>query len=212
LPKNVSFDQGAAIGVPYATAFRALFTRGDSKPGETVLIHGASGGVGIAAVQLARAAGLTIIGTAGTDKGLALVKEQGAQHVVNHHSAEHFDEVMKLTGGIGVPIIIEFASHQNLGKDLGVLAKNGRVIVVGSRGPVQINPRDLMMRDADIRGMSLMNATEAELAGIHAALVAGLEYGTLRPVIGAKFPLADAPKAHEAIINERAFGKIVLIP
>lgn len=212
LPKNITFEQGAAIGVPYATAYRGLFIRGDSKRGETLLIHGASGGAGIAAVQLARAAGLTIIGTAGTDKGLALVKEQGAQHVVNHHSAEHFDEIMKLTGGIGVPIIIEFAAHQNLGKDLTVLAKKGRVVVVGSRGPVQINPRDTMSRDADIRGMSLMNTTDAELAGIHAALGAGLENGTLRPVIGSKFPLADTSKAHEAIINDRAYGKIVLLP
>ncbi len=212
LPMNVSFAQGAAIGVPYATAYRALFVRGDSKAGEVVLIHGASGGAGIAAVQLARAAGLTIIGTAGTDKGLALVKQQGAQHVVNHHSAEHFDEIMKLTGGIGVPIIIEFAAHQNLGKDLTVLAKKGRVIVVGNRGPVQINARDTMSRDADIRGMSLMNATAPELSGIHAALGAGLENGTLRPVIGTEFPLADASKAHEAIINDRAFGKIVLLP
>ncbi len=211
LPKNVTFEQGAAIGVPYATAYRALFIRGAASWGETVLIHGASGGVGIAAVQLARAAGLTIIGSAGTEKGMALVKEQGAQHVVNHHSPEHFDEILKLTGGAGVPIILEFAAHQNLGTDLAVLAKKGRVVVVGNRGPVQINPRDTMSRDADIRGMSLMNATETELSGIHAALVEGLENGSLRPVIGARFSLADAAKAHEAIINERAFGKMILL-
>ena len=84
LPANVSFEQGAAMGVAYGTAYRGMFQRGGARPGETVLVHGASGGVGTAAVQLARAAGMMVIGTAGTEAGLKLVKEQGAHHAVNH--------------------------------------------------------------------------------------------------------------------------------
>jgi len=212
LPQKNSFAHGAALGVPYATAYRALFLRGQAKAGETVLIHGASGGVGTAAVQFARAWGMNIIGTAGTDKGIELVREQGAQHVLNHGSSNYLKELMDLTGGRGVNLIVEFAAHINLGKDLTVLAKQGRVVVVGSRQPIEINPRDTMSRDASILGMSLMNASEPELAGIHAAIVAGLENGTLRPIIGREMPLEEAAKSHEQVLAPGSYGKIVLMP
>lgn len=119
---------------------------------------------------------------------------------------------MSLTHGRGVDLILEMAAHANLGKDLPLLAKNGRVIVVGSRGPVEITPRKTMGRDADIRGMTLMNATESDLVGIHAAILAGLENATLRPIIAREFPLADAAKAHEAVLQAGAMGKIVMLP
>jgi NADPH:quinone reductase len=210
LPAAVSFAQGAAMGVPYATAYRALFDRAQAKPGETVLIHGASGGVGTAAVQLARAAGLTVIGTAGTDDGLLLVGEQGAEHVLDHRSADYLAQLMTLTEGHGVDVIIEMLANVNLNKDLGVLAVHGRVVVVGSRGTVEIDPRQTMGRDADIRGMTLFNATEPDLRRIHAALVAGLENKTLRPIVGRELPLAQAAAAHEAVMQPGAYGKIVL--
>jgi NADPH2:quinone reductase len=212
LPANVTTRQGAAVGVPYATAYRAAFIRTTPRGGETVLVHGASGGVGIAAVQLMRAAGLTVIGTAGSEKGLKLVREQGAHHALDHTKPDYLQELPRLTGGKGVDLILEMAARTNLGKDLTVLAKNGRVVVIGSRGPVEINPRDGMTRDAAILPMTLMNATEPELKGIHAALRAGMELGALRPVMGREFPLADAPKAHEAILQPGSYGKIVLIP
>lgn len=212
LPEKISFPQGASIGVPYATAFRALFQKAWAAPGETVLIHGATGGVGTAAVQMARAAGLLVIGTAGTKKGRDLARENGAHHVVEHGKPEHFKEVMELTGGRGVDCIIEFLANVNLGGDLKILAKGGRVVVVGSRGTVEIDPRDAMGKDALVLGMSLFNATEAELKGIHAAIFAGLENGTLNPVVGLQFPLAEAAQAHHAVMEQKAFGKIVLVP
>jgi NADPH2:quinone reductase len=211
LPANVSFAQGAAIGTPYATAYRGLFQRAVAKPGETVLVHGASGGVGTAAVQLARARGLRVFGTAGSDEGLKLVREQGAHEMFDHRVSEHFEQVMKATNGHGVDVIVEMLANVNLGKDLNILAKRGRVVVIGSRGPVEINPRDAMQRDADVRGMILPNTPPAEMASIHAALVAGLENGTLRPVIGKEFPLAEAAQAHQAIMKSGALGKIVLV-
>lgn len=212
LPEPAGFEQGAAMGVPYATAYRALFHRAHAAPGETVLIHGASGGVGVAGTQLARAAGMTVIGTAGTEGGLQLVKEQGAHHVLNHRDAGYLDALMALTGGRGVDVILEMLANVNLDKDLNVLAKFGRVVVIGNRGTVEINPRSTMSRDANILGMTLFNATEQELSGIHAALVAGLENRSLRPVVGQTIPLAEAARAHHAVMESGAHGKIVLVP
>ena len=212
LPERISFQQGAAINIPYATAHRALFHRAHAQAGETVLIHGASGGVGVAATQIARAADLTVIGTGGTDAGRKLVLDQGAHHVVNHRDPGYLDQILRLTGGRGVDIILEMLANVNLGKDLALLAKHGRVIVIGSRGNVEITPRELMKRDADIRAMTLFNASAEKLADIHAMLDAGLANGTLNPVVGREMPLADAAKAHVAVLEPGAFGKIVLIP
>ena len=211
LPENVSFAQGAAMGTPYATAYRGLFQRANAKPGETVLVHGASGGVGTAAVQLARAQGLRVFGTAGSDEGRKLAREQGAHEVFDHGAPDHFERIMKATGGSGVDVIVELLANVNLGKDLTILAKGGRVAIIGSRGRVEIDPRDTMQRDADIRGMILPNTPPAEMASIHAALVAGLETGTLRPVISKEFPLAQAAQAHRVVMEPGAMGKIVLV-
>jgi NADPH2:quinone reductase len=211
LPDRITYPQGAAIGVPYGTAWRAIFLKARPFPGEWLLIHGASGGVGIAATQLARPLGVTIVGTAGTEQGRKLVLDQGAHHVLDHTAAHYLDKAMALTGGRGFDAILEMAAHTNLGKDLTILAQNGRVVVIGSRGPVEINPRETMKRDASILGMTLMNATDRESAGTHAAIVAGLENGTLRPIVGAEMPLAQAPQAHEKVMASGAFGKIVLL-
>jgi NADPH:quinone reductase len=210
LPANASFAQGAAMGTPYATAYRGLFQRAQAKPGETVLIHGASGGVGTAAVQLARARGLRVFGTAGSDEGRKLAREQGAHEVFDHRASDQFEQIMNATAGRGVDVIVELLANVNLGKDLTILAKRGRVAIIGSRGRVEIDPRDAMQRDVDLRGMAMPNTSPAELASIHAALVAGLENGTLRPVIGKQFPLAEAAQAHRAVMESGAFGKIVL--
>jgi NADPH2:quinone reductase len=212
LPDRVSFQQGAALGVPYATAWRALFMRARARAGETVLVHGASGGVGIAAVQIARAHGLTVIGTAGSDEGMRLVREQGAQHVLNHKAADYLQQVLPLTGGRGIDVVIEMLANVNLDKDLDVIAPQGRVVVIGNRGRVEIDARKAMGKDGTILGMVLFNATREEFHEIHSALVAGLERGTLNPVIGKEMPLADAAKAHAAVMESGAFGKIVLIP
>jgi NADPH2:quinone reductase len=205
LPASVTFAQGAALGIPYATAYRALFQRAKALPGETVLIHGASGGVGLAAVQFARAARLTVFGTAGTDRGRQLVAEQGAHRVLDHHDPNYL-------AGISPNVIIEMLANVNLGKDLTVLAPRGRIVVVGSRGTVEINPREAMSRDAAILGMLIFNATEQELMEIHDAIVAGLENGTLRPVVREELPLAEAPRAHRLVMKSGALGKIVLVP
>jgi NADPH2:quinone reductase len=212
LPDNISFAQGAALWVPYGTAFTALHHHGNAKPGETLLVHGASGGVGSAAVQFARAQGLVVMGTASTDKGREMVKKEGAHFVFDHSKAGYTDEIMKATGGKGVDVILEMAAHLNLATDLKLLALNGRVVVIGNRGEITINPRDLMSRRGSARGFTLWAATEAEAKEMHAAIAAGLENGTLRPVVGKELPLKDAPNAHVDILAPGSHGKIVLVP
>ncbi len=212
LPPNVTFAQGAGVNVPYATAYPALWRIARAQAGETVLVHGASGGVGVAAVQLARAAGMTVIGTGGTERGRELVAVQGAHHVLDHRAPDYLDELMKFTGGRGVDVILEMLANVNLAKDLSVLAHKGRVVVIGNRGNIEINPREIMRRDAAVLGMVLWNTSRPELESIHAGIVAGLENGSLRPVVGKELPLAEAPQAHRAVIEPGAFGKIVLVP
>ncbi len=212
LPAHVSFAQGAAIHVPYATAFRALFHRAQARGAETLLIHGASGGVGIAAVQLARAAGLRVVGTASSDRGRKLVTDEGAHQVLDHNAANHFEEALAATGGRGYDVILEMLANVNLGRDLGILAPRGRVVVVGNRGNAEINARDIMTRDGSILAMSLWNASPEDLTSIHSALVAGLQNRTLRPIIGQEIPLAEAARAQVAVMEPGAYGKIVLIP
>jgi NADPH2:quinone reductase len=210
LAAGASFAQGAAVNVPYATAYHALFNRGHGQAGETVLVHGASGGVGIGAVQLARARGLTVIGTAGSERGRKLVLEQGAHHVLDHTKPNYLNEVMDLTAGRGADVILEMLANVNLPHDLGIVAMRGRIVVIGNRGTVEVNARMAMNRDAAILGMALFHASPAQLAGIHAALVEGLRNGTLRPAVGQELPLAHAAQAHQAVMEAGHHGKIVL--
>jgi len=212
LPDRISFAQGAAVFIPYATAYRAIFHRAQAKVGEIVLVHGASGGVGLAAVQIAHSAGMMVIATAGTDRGRNLVREHGADRVLDHKDPDHLQKAVEATAGRGVDIILEMLANVNLGRDLKALARDGRVVVIGSRGTVEIDPRDTMSRDAVILGMSLPNTAPRDLLSIHMALVAGLRNGTLTPVVGQEIPLAEAPRAHREVIESSAYGKIVLIP
>jgi len=212
LPQKVSFGQGAGVWVPYGTAYHALYHSAKAHAGETVLVHGASGGVGSAAVQMGRAIGLTVFGTAGTQKGLDLAKREGAHQVFDHSKAGYQEDILKATGGRGVDIILEMLANVNLAADLKLLATNGRVIIIGNRGEITINPRDLMLRRASARGFTLWAITPSEESEIHAGLIAGLENGSLRPVVGKEMPLAEAARAHKEILEPGAAGKIVLIP
>jgi NADPH2:quinone reductase len=212
LPEKISFGQGAGVWVPYGTAYHGLHHSAEARASETVLVHGASGGVGTAAVQMARATGLTVFGTAGTQKGMDLAKREGAHQVFDHSKAGYQEEILKVTGGRGVDIVLEMLANVNLATDFKLLATNGRVIIIGNRGEITINPRELMLRRASARGFTLWGITPAEENGIHAGLIAGLENGTLRPVVGKEMPLAEAARAHVEILQPGAAGKIVLVP
>jgi NADPH:quinone reductase len=212
LPHHVSFEQGAALGVPYATAHRALFGKAGAKKGETVFVHGATGGVGTAAIQLAKAAGLTVAGSAGSSQGEAFLESLGVRYTCNHNQPDYLSDALGMTCGRGFDIILEMLANVNLGHDPQVLAPRGRIVVVGNRGSVEVNPRDWMSRDAVIYAMTLMNVTAEELTQIHAEIGAGLEKGELKPIIDQEFALADAAKAHIAVMESGSRGKVVLKP
>ncbi len=210
LPESVSFAQGAAVGVPYGTAYRALFHKARATAPEWVLVHGASGGVGLGAVQLAVAAGLRVIGTAGSEAGLALVKAQGAHHVLDHGSTGYSDTIRALTEGHGVDVVIESAAHANLQRDLEMMALGGRVVVVGNRSETQVNLRAGMTTDAVIMPFLLTNMNASDFANTYASLSAGLRNGTLRPIVATELPLDQAAQAHRDVMAGKALGKIVL--
>ena len=212
LPENVPFEKGAGVWTPYATSYRALFQKARAESGETVLIHGASGGVGLAAVQWAKDAGLTVIGTASSDEGKRLVEEQGADAVFDHTDEDHLGEIREVAGGKGVDLIIEMLANVNLERDFEALAMFGRIVVVGNRGSLQFTPRLAMTKDATIYGMSLFNAPAEKLAEIHTAVVDALSRGAIDPVIAETIPLAEAPRSHHQVIENKASGKIVLVP
>lgn len=212
LPEKISYAQGSGVYVPYGTAYHALHHEAHARASETLLVHGASGGVGTAAVQMARAMGMTVFGTAGTPKGRDLVLREGAHQAFDHTKSGYTNEIMEATGGNGVDVILEMLANVNLSADLKLLAKYGRVIIIGNRGEITINPRDLMGHRASARGFTLWALTEAEQKSVLAGLSAGLENGTLRPIVAKELPLKDASQAHIDILSPGASGKIALIP
>jgi NADPH:quinone reductase len=212
LPENVSFEQGAGVWTPYATSYRALFQKAKACEREFVLIHGASGGVGIAATQWAKHAGCNVIGTASSDDGKRLVREQGADAVFDHTDEDHFGDVHDFANEKGVNVIIEMLANVNLERDFEALAMYGRIVVVGNRGSIQFTPRQAMTKDTTILGMSLYNSTQPERNEIHAKIYEGLRSGVLSPVVRESIPLSEAPRSHAEVIDTKAFGKIVLVP
>ncbi len=212
MPKRVSFAQAACVGTPGATAWQALFGRGKAQPGHTVLIHGATGGVGTAAVQLARMAGCRVFGTGRTEAGRKLVRQLGCHEVFDHRKGEYENDILAATDGKRVDLIIEMLANVNLDRDLALLGKGGAVVVVGNRGRIEIDPRMTMAREADIRGMTLLNVPSERLRPIHAALYAAMELGCYTPIVVKEMPLADAAQAHELIMGDHSPGNIVLVP
>jgi len=212
LPENVGFEQGAGVWTPYATSYRALFQKAAVVVGETVLIHGASGGVGIAATQWAKNAGCRIVGTASSDDGKKLVGDLGADAVFDHTNEDHFGDIHDFADGKGVEVIIEMLANVNLERDFEALAMYGRVVIVGNRGSLQFTPRQAMTKDATLYGMSLFNSTQTDREEIHSAIFDGLSEGFLAPVVRESIRLADASRSHREIIDSKALGKIVLTP
>jgi len=212
LSEKLNFSQGAAIGIPYLTAYRALFTKANVKPGETVLIHGASGAVGLAAVQLAHARGLIVYGTAGTQEGLDLVKQCGAVKTFNHREPNYINDIYKFTEGIGIHVIVEMLGNVNLAKDLELVHGDGRIVIVGNRGTVEIDPRQIMAKESTIMAVALARSSPADFKEATSAILAGINQGLLKPIVDKEYPLAEAAQAHTDVINSTGHkGKLVLI-
>jgi NADPH2:quinone reductase len=212
LPEGVGFAEAATLGVSYPTAHYALLARGGARAGETVFIHGASGSVGTSAIQLAKRAGLRVVGSGGTADGLELIRKEGADLAVDHGREGYLVEVKTFTGGRGPDLILEMLANKNLAADMDLVAKFGRIIVIGNRGEITVNPRVAMMKELDIRGIALRNASREQVPPMMEDILAGVAEGALRPVVGREMPLADAASAHVAVLEPGAHGKIVLVP
>ena len=212
LPDPLTYAQGAALAIPYLAAYRAVMQRGRGRAGEKILVHGASGGVGTASVQLARAYGMTVYGTAGTPEGRAVVSSAGAHSVFDHRDPTYIEKLGHACSNSGFDLIVEMAANRHLGHDLSLLGVGGRIVIVGGRGNVELNPRDIMSKEADILGLRLFQSSESELHEAHAAIRAGIEAGWLRPLVGKEYALEQAAQAHyDLMYGQGAIGKMVLI-
>lgn len=211
LHDNLTFEQGAGLGIPYYTAYKATVMRANAKPGETILVHGASGAVGIACVQLARHMGLKVIGTAGSKAGMDLVNANGADIVIDHKSEGYTQKIMDVTNGEGPDIIIEMLANVNLEKDLTMISKKGRIVNVGSRGTIEISPRFTLGKECIVTGVMILNCTPSEWKELHAAIQAGMRTGWVNPHVGKIYSLDKAGDAHRDIINNSGSqGKLVI--
>lgn len=200
LPEGICFEAGAAIGFPGIAAYRALFQCAGLKPAEKVLVHGASGGVGTVAVQLARACGAFVIGTVGSPASMQTVRNLGAHAVLNHTIPGYLEALPDITDGTGPDVIVEMLADKNLENDMRVVGEHGRIVIVGSRGELNITPRLLMAKESRVMGMAIWHASPEEAAMAEAAVAAALRSGALHPVLGETFPLAEAAQAHVRIM------------
>ncbi|XP_054713163.1 quinone oxidoreductase-like [Uloborus diversus] len=211
LGDKLTFDQGAALGVPYFTAYRALVLKARCATGELAFIHGASGAVGLASVQLAKSRGLKVIGTASTVEGQELVKSAGADFVVNHYEKNYLDKIMEISENKGVDIVVEMLANVNLDKDLDIIGARGRIVIVGSRGETVIDPRKMMGPEIQVTGVALMSSTEEEWKTTAESIVKGINQGWVNPIIDKRYPLEKAAEAHKDVMKKSgAKGKIVL--
>lgn len=208
LPQNLSFSEGAVLGTPGLAATYALYSKAKIKPGETVFIHGASGGVGSLAVQLARRTGTFVMGTAGDPEGMTLIEKLGAHRAFNHRSPGYLEAVKQETGEHGPDVIIEMVANINLMKDMELLAKYGRVVIVGNHGTLEFDPRSAMTKDAVVMGMNIGNMPQEDYIANMYTLSAAMETG-LHTIIGKELPLCQAEQAHRDV-GEGKGGKVVL--
>lgn len=210
LPPGIDFETGAALGIPYFTAHGALFGRAALHDDEYLLVRGASGAVGAAAVELARAHGIRVLGSAGSDAGLNMLRDQGIE-AFDHRAADVDTRILAATDGRGVDVILEVRSA-NIGADLQLLAPQGRIVVIGDRSTVSIDPLELTRRSASILGFNVGSLRTRDIHAAEQAIAAGLLAGTIRPRIAARFPLADAAQAHTLLGRSGLNGKIILLP
>lgn len=213
LHDKLTFSQGAALGVPYFTAYKSLVMKACCRPGETVLVHGASGGVGIACCQIAQGLGLHVIGTAGTDYGISKVLENGAEVAFNHRENDYIEKIKEHVGDKGVEIICEMNAAKNWNNDLSLLSKSGILIVIGSpHNSVSFYPDELIGQEKRVEGIAIFSSTEDEYAKMAEALHSGVDAGWVKPIIRDEFPLEQAAAAHHEVIEhkEPSGGKIIL--
>lgn len=210
LPDKLTYSQGACLYVTYYTAYRALILRAKMKRNETVLIHGASGGVGTAAIQLAKHYGAFVAATAGSDAGIELCKSLGADYTINHRRDDHLQVAKRELGDRGFDIIFENVAHVFLGEDGHVLAPEGRIAIVGCKGSIEIAPRTLMVSEGAMIGVSLFLMTPENMDECTRVILQGIEDGWIKPVIEKEYTFHEARQAHHDMQKKSGkLGKLV---
>ena len=235
LPDALGFEQGAAFPVNYATAYAALVIMGGLKSGERLLIHAAAGGVGIAATQLAKGIGAEIFGTASAPKHDA-IRTQGVAHPIDYRNLDFAEEAMRITGGVGLDLIIDAVGPSSFRKDYKILRPGGRLVMYGlseaqtgdrrdvaavlrslARMPLATMPwwksLQVMNENKGVFGLNMLKWWDAEgLDRVLEPLSSRLAAGEFDPVVAESFPFERAADAHRFIADRRNIGKVVLVP
>jgi NADPH2:quinone reductase len=217
IPDGLEAAPAACIPVAYGTAQECLFTAGNLQSGQTALIHAGGGGVGMAAIQLAKRAGATVLATASSDEKLERLKEFGIDHGINYASQNFVERTRELTDGRGADVILDSVGGQNLVDSITALAYRGTLVSVGvaGRGGSGIEARDLWGQNNTLRGVFLGGALLTEYPRVHAMiseLFDQVASGAVRVEIDRSFPLAEAAAAHAYIESRQAFGRVVMTP
>jgi NADPH2:quinone reductase len=217
IPAGLDPARAACVPVAFGTAHECLFTAGELAEGQTVLIHAGAGGVGMAAIQLAKRAGATVIATASREEKLERLKALGLDHPINYANENFVERTNQLTDSRGVEVVLDSIGGQNLTDSVGVLAYRGRLVSVGVSGRAgsQIEARSLWARNNSLHGVFLGGAILSEYARVHSMIRDMLDQvanGELQVEIDRSFPLADAVAAHEYAESRKAFGRVVITP
>src|SRR3954447_10042363 len=217
IPEGLDAARAAGVPVALGTAQECLFTAGNLQAGQTALIHAGAGGVGMAAIQLAKQAGATVLSTASSDEKLERLKEFGLDHGINYADEGFVDRTRELTDGRGADVILDSVGGQNLVDSIGALAYRGMLVSVGVAGRAgsTIEARHLWAQNNALRGVFLGGALMAEYPRVHAMiaeLFGRVADGGLRVEIDRTFPLAEAAAAHAYIESRLAFGRVVMTP
>jgi NADPH2:quinone reductase len=217
IPAGLDAARAACVPVAFGTAYECLFTAGKLEPGQTVLIHAGAGGVGMAAIQLAKRAGATVISTASSDEKRDRLGVFGLDHGINYATDSFVERTDELTDSRGVDIVIDSIGGQNLVDSVAVLAYRGTLVSVGlaARAGSAIEARSLWARNNTLRGVFLGGAILPEYDRIHPMIADMLERvasGELHVEIDRSFPLSDGAAAHEYVESRKAFGRVVLTP
>jgi len=217
VPDGMTAHVAAGIPIEFATADDCLFEFGHLQAGETVLVQAGASGVGLAAVQLAKAAGATVIATASSDDRLARLKDYGLDHGVNYLTGDVVSEVLALTGGRGVDLVVDPVGGRTLEASVAVLAYRGRISWVGRAGREEAPPDiwPIMQRNASITGVFLgaeMAVAPERTRAMVERLIERVAAGELQVVVDRTFPLAEAADAHRFIESRQAFGRVLLVP
>lgn len=217
IPAGLDAARAACVPVAFPAAYECLFTAGNLAEGQTVLIHAGAGGVGMAAIQLAKHAGATVISTASSDEKLERLKTFGLDHGINYATDSFVERTNQLTDSRGVDIVVDSIGGQNLIDSVGVLAYRGTLVSVGmaARAGSMLEARALWARNNSLRAVWLAAALPYEYARIHTMtgeLLKRVASGELRVEIDRSFPLAEAAAAHESVESRKAFGRVAMTP